>query len=201
MKKNPSSDWEKKTSRRSSGSMVYSFATAMTEAALELRSILEAAERAASDQDFASAERLLRSAVVLQEATLDRHHPDLANTLNNLGIVCERVGKTADAEDSYRRAYAIARATLAADDPLMATSEQNLREFCLATGRPFERESPAVEQSTASEPLPRSDPIADFDPPLEPAVPAVAVELHSGTATTMSLPERRPRRHLSQRRR
>ena len=100
--------------------------------------------------------------------------------------MCERVGKTADAEHSYRRAYAIARATLAADDPLVATSEQNLREFRLATGRPFERESPAVEQSMASELLPQDDPIADFDPPLERAVPSGALEQQSGTATTMS---------------
>src|SRR5688500_9049533 len=111
MKKKPSSDWEKNNSRRSSGPMVYSLVTAIAEAALELRSILESAERAASDQDFASAEQLLRPAVVLQEATLGPDHPELANTLNNLGIVCERLEKMADAEACYRRAYAIARLT------------------------------------------------------------------------------------------
>ncbi len=72
----------------------------MAEAALELRAILEAAEQAASVEDFASAEQYLRQAAVLQEAQLGPAHPDLANTLNNLGIVCERLGKSADAEAS-----------------------------------------------------------------------------------------------------
>ena len=162
--------------------MVYSFATAMAEAALELRAILESAERAASDQDFASAEQLLRQAVVLQEATLGPSHPELASTLNNLGIVCERLEKTAEAEACYRRAYAIARSALAADDPLLATSEQNLREFCLATGRPFELAPPVVEPSMAPVRLPPRDPIDNFDPPPAPAVPPVAAAQHPDTA-------------------
>ena len=33
--------------------------------------------------------KLLRQAARLQEASLGPRHPDLANTLNNLGIVCE----------------------------------------------------------------------------------------------------------------
>jgi Tetratricopeptide repeat/Protein of unknown function (DUF2914) len=161
--------------------MVYSFATAMAEAALELGAVLEAAERAASDQNFASAEQLLRQAAVLQEATLGPRHPELANTLNNLGIVCERLGRTADAEACYRRAYAIARSTLAANDALLATSEQNLREFCLATGRPFE--PPVVEPSTAPVRLPARDPIGDFDPPV-PAAPSVTAAQRPDTAST-----------------
>src|SRR5262245_35957332 len=167
MKKKPSSDWEKNSSRRSSGSMVYSFATTMAEAALELRVLLESAQQAASDQDFASAEQHLRLAVVLQEATLGQSHPELANSLNNLGIVCERLGKTADAEACYRRAYAIVRSTLAANDPLLATSEQNLREFCLATGRPFEAAAPSVVEPSVRV-QPRA-PIGDFDPRPAPA--------------------------------
>ena len=110
----------------------------MAETVVEVRPILDAAEQAASVQDFASAERFLRQAATLQEAQLGATHPDLANTLNNLGIVCERTGNTSEAESCYRRAYAIARSTLAAEDPLVLTSGQNLREFCAATGRPFE---------------------------------------------------------------
>ena len=110
----------------------------MAEAAVELRVILDAAERAASAQDFASAEHYLRQAAAIQEVQLGPVHPDLGNTLNNLGIVFERVGKPADAEVSYRRAYAIVTATLADDDPIVLTSRQNLTDFCAAMGKPFE---------------------------------------------------------------
>jgi len=114
----------------------------MAEALPELRAILDSAEQAASVQDFASAEQYLRQAASLQEARLGPNHPDLANTLNNLGIVCERTDKSADAEACYRRAYAIARSTLPGDDPLVLTSGQNLKDFCDATGRPFEPVAP-----------------------------------------------------------
>ena len=110
----------------------------MAEAALELRAILESAERAAAAEDFVSAERHLRQAAELQELRLGPGHHDLANTLNNLGIVCEHVGKSADAEACYRRAYRIASASLPPDHPLVQTSGQNLRDFCAATGKPFE---------------------------------------------------------------
>jgi hypothetical protein len=114
----------------------------MAEALPELRALLDSAEQAASVQDFASAEQYLRQAASLQEAQLGPNHPDLANTLNNLGIVCERTDKSADADACYRRAYAIARSTLPADDPLVLTSGQNLKDFCAATGRPFEPVAP-----------------------------------------------------------
>ena len=121
----------------------------MAEATLELRAILEAAERAAAAEDFVSAERNLRQAAKLQEALLGPAHHDLANTLNNLGIVCEHVGKSADAEACYRRAYRIASTSLPPDHPLVQTSGQNLRDFCAAVGKPFElREPPSPELDT-----------------------------------------------------
>jgi hypothetical protein len=124
------------------------------EAAVELRAILDSAERAASAQDFASAEHYLRQAAAIQEAQTGPTHPELANTLNNLGIVLERLGKPADAEASYRRAYAIATTTLAPDDPLVMTSGQNLRDFCAASGRPFEVAPPAPVAATPPAPAP-----------------------------------------------
>jgi hypothetical protein len=101
----------------------------------EAQRILDAAEHAAADGDYASAERLLREAASLQERTLGPVHPDLANTLNNLGVVCERAGKDDDAEQCYRRAYAIATTAFASDHPFVATSRKNLEEFCAARGR------------------------------------------------------------------
>src|SRR6188508_1201902 len=108
--------------------------------------ILDAAEQAAADGDIDAAEQLLRRAVPLQEANLGPHHPDLANTLNNLGVVCEMADNPIDAEHYFRRAYAIATATLKPDHPFVATSSKNLHDFCAARGRPVElpRSSPAV---------------------------------------------------------
>ena len=70
----------------------------------EPRSVIDAAEQAAAAGDYASAEQLLREAALLQEASLGPLHPDLANTLNNLGVVCEITEKPVDAEHFFRRA-------------------------------------------------------------------------------------------------
>ena len=108
-------------------------------AAPDLQSLADAAEQAASAGDYAAAEQHLRLAVELQEASAGPMHPDLANALNNLGVVCERIGKSADAEGCYRRAYAIASTVLHADHPFVALSARNLRDFCEARGIPFEQ--------------------------------------------------------------
>ena len=99
---------------------------------------LESAERAAASGDLAAAEALLHEVVRLQEAGLGPRHADLASTFNNLAVVCEMANKPADAEQFYRRAYAIASASLDPQDPLVATSLNNLREFCLARGVAFD---------------------------------------------------------------
>jgi hypothetical protein len=104
----------------------------------EARSIIEQAEEAAAAGNYASAEDLLREAAALQERTLGAQHPDLANTLNNLGIVCEITDNPIDAEHYFRRAHSIATATLAPDHPFVATSRKNLHDFCAARGRPVE---------------------------------------------------------------
>jgi hypothetical protein len=108
----------------------------------ELQTVVDAAEQAAAAGDYASAEQFLREAAVLQEARLGPFHPDLANTLNNLGVVCDITDKPADAERCYRRAYAIATATLEPDHPFVATSRRNLRDFCAARGKPVELPAP-----------------------------------------------------------
>src|SRR4029450_7235038 len=69
----------------------------MTET-LETPPLIESAEQAAASGDYASAERLLNEAALLQEASLGPVHPDLANTLNNLGVVCDRADKVDEAE-------------------------------------------------------------------------------------------------------
>jgi len=123
--------------------------------AREPQSVIDAAEQAAARGDSGSAERLLREAIILQEAELGPFHPDLANTLNNLGVVCEFTNKLADAEQCYRRAFAIATAALDPDHPFVATSGKNLRDFCNARG-------------IAVEP-PSSPPVVTADPPQAPS--------------------------------
>ncbi len=123
----------------------------------EIRSVVEAAERAAAEGNYASAETHLREVVRLQEAGLGPSHQDLANTLNNLGVVCEITGKPEDAERCFRRAWAIATTILPPDHPFVATSRKNLEDFCAAHGK-------AVD----------SPPPPSTTPPL--AAPAVAVE-------------------------
>jgi hypothetical protein len=118
----------------------------------DLRSFLHDADTAAAAGDYAAAERLLREASTLQEAQLGPLHPDLANTLNNLGVVCDIVDKPADAERCYRRAFAIANAALAPDHPFVATSRKNLEGFCRARGIPVEPTPPAPMTVVDTEP-------------------------------------------------
>jgi Protein of unknown function (DUF2914)/Tetratricopeptide repeat len=132
----------------------------------EYRSLVDAAEQAAASGDYVSAERLLREAARLQEADLGPLHPDLANTLNNLGVICDIADKPDDAEGYYRKAYAIAAEVLDRDHPFVTTSRKNLMDFCEARGRPIESESPpqadAAERGVPAAPV---IPVARERPP------------------------------------
>jgi hypothetical protein len=114
------------------------------------QSVVDAAEQAAAAGDYASAEQLLREAALLQEASLGPLHPDLANTLNNLGVVCEITEKPADAEDCFRRACAIASAALEPDHPFVATSRKNLEDFCAARGKAVDVPEPSPVSAPAA---------------------------------------------------
>ena len=143
-----------------------------------VQSVVDAAERAAAAKDFAAAERLLREAVRLQEADLGPHHPDLANTLNNLGVVCEMAEQPWEAETCYRRAYAIAAAALPPDHPFVITSRENLTEFCKARGKPIDlplpgRAVPSAEPIEQKPPESRPDLSGPAQPPLVVENPAV----------------------------
>jgi DUF2914 family protein/tetratricopeptide repeat protein len=100
--------------------------------------MLAEADQAAIANDLAFADELLRHAARIQEAELGPLHPDLANTLNNLAIVAEKTGRLGDAEMFYRRAVAIASASLPVDHPMIAASRENLEDFCRARGLPID---------------------------------------------------------------
>jgi DUF2914 family protein/tetratricopeptide repeat protein len=132
--------------------------------------VLAAAEEAAENGDLATAERLLREALALQEANLGPKHADLAETLNNLAVVCERQQKFGDAEQNYRRAHAIAIAALRPGDPKVATSLKNLVDFCVSRGIPIWM-PPAVGTPAGSAPVQAVAPI-----PVSAATPPEASE-------------------------
>ena len=144
----------------------------------DLRSIVQGVEQAEARGDHVTAERLLRQALALQETSAGPNHPEVANILNNLAIVCELNGKLTDAEGCYRRAYAIATSSLPANDPFVTTSRENLEQFCTARGIPLKDASakePKEAPSASSVPPPSASsvprPAASTAPPPRPAPP------------------------------
>jgi hypothetical protein len=113
--------------------------------------LIEAAQKAVAHGHYPEAERLLREAAAIQEATLGGSHPDLATTLNNLAYVCEQAGNIDEAERGYRRAHKIAVASLSPGHPFIKTSLSNLMEFCEARGIPIWTRP---ERPVEDEPLP-----------------------------------------------
>jgi hypothetical protein len=131
--------------------------------------IIEAAQQAAAAGDYSEAERLLREAAAIQELCLGSVHPDLASTLNNLALVCERTNKFDEAERGYRRAHAIAVASLRPGHPFVTTSLKNLVDFCAAHEIPFWKPPAAVSDDETSSPEPepegRPAPVLPVDKP------------------------------------
>ncbi len=153
----------------------------------EIPAVLEAAERAASSGDLASAETLLHEVVRLQEATVGPGHADLASTYNNLAVVCEMAGRPTDAEQFYRRAYRIASSALDPQDPLVTTSFNNLKEFCQARGVPLEVAAKApVEPLAPAVVLPAGP--ALVSPPEAPRTPEAAPSPREEAPATVGVP-------------
>jgi hypothetical protein len=114
--------------------------------------IIEAAQQAAAAGDYPEAERLLRKAAAIQEVSLGSLHQDLAITLNNLALVCERTNNVDEAERRYRRAHAIAVASLSPGHPFIATSLKNLVGFCAAHNIPIWKPPAAASDDDTSSP-------------------------------------------------
>ena len=119
--------------------------------------LVEAAQQAAAAGDYSEAERLLREAAAIQEVSLGSLHPDLASTLNNLALVCERTNKFDEAERGYRRAHAIAVASLSPGHPFIGTSLENLVDFCAAHEIPIWKSPAARSDDETSSPEPEAD--------------------------------------------
>jgi hypothetical protein len=119
--------------------------------------LVEAAQQAAAAGDYSEAERLLREAAAIQEVSLGSLHPDLASTLNNLALVCERTNKFDEAESGYRRAHAIAVASLSPRHPFIGISLENLVDFCTAHEIPIWKSPGAASDDETSSPEPEAD--------------------------------------------
>jgi hypothetical protein len=144
-----------------------------------IQALVEAAERAASVGDWSSAEERLRRAAAAQEAELGPGHIDLAYTLNNLGVVCERTGKADEAQQFYERAHAIAAAALPSDDPLVVTSGENFRELLASRKRPSDS-TPSAPAATPPIQAPAEDrwpssPTVDLAPRSHSSATGIAV--------------------------
>jgi hypothetical protein len=152
------------------------------------QAVIAAAEQAALAGDYAAAERLLREAAGLQEASLGPLHPELANTLNNLGVVYEVTEKPDEAERAFRRAFEIAAAVLSPDHPFVATSRKNLEDFCAARGIAVDERAPAK----AAEPQPIERPAIEptSAPITPPPVVAPAAVLQKQAIETPTVAER-----------
>ena len=155
---------------------------------VSLPTLFSGAEQAALRGDYAEAARLLGDAARLQETTLGTDAVELANTLNNLAVAHERSGDLDAAEREYRRAHEIAAASRPADDPLVTTSAQNLREFCEANGRPLD--PPARAPVAAVTPAPAAPLEADVPTAIvpRPEIPAVAVPAPAASTRTEPSP-------------
>jgi hypothetical protein len=139
--------------------------------------MIDAAQEAAAVGDYPAAERLLREALAIQEVNLGSSHSDLATTLNNLALACERTNKPAEAERCYRRAHAIAVASLGPRHPFVATSLKNLLDFCAAREIPIW--TPPVartdDETAADSSLTQQPPEVAIAPTVRPTSAPVAV--------------------------
>ncbi len=147
----------------------------------EIAQAVSEAERASSEGDHARAEQALRRALWLQEARFGVVHPDVANTLNNLGVVCDILGRQDEAEFLYRRALGLARTTLPAEHPYIATSLQNLSALYKTQGRP-EKLAQVAESEVSRSGLPIQEPKDDAG--IEPEVSEGGAEAQSSAAAS-----------------
>ncbi len=133
-----------------------------------VQQMLEEAKRAAGAGELAAAVALLQDVARIQEAELGPLHPELANTINNLGVVAEMEGRFHDAETHYRRAVAITSASLPPDDPVVASSRKNLEDFCREHGLPFDSALvvPSIPQQPSDE-VANTRALSDAKPPAD----------------------------------
>jgi tetratricopeptide (TPR) repeat protein len=82
-------------------------------------------------RDFSKADRLLLRLLETKRA-LGRDHPEVATVLGSLAKLRQAVGKHAPAEKLWRQALAIRERAFAPNDPILATTLENVADCCAA---------------------------------------------------------------------
>ena len=77
-------------------------------------------------REYAAAKASHEEALAIRRKALPKDHPDIANSLNNLGIVQSALRDYAAAKASHEEALAIRRKALPKDHPDIADSLNNL---------------------------------------------------------------------------
>jgi tetratricopeptide (TPR) repeat protein len=100
-----------------------------------------AAELSYAFGEFHQTEHLLERVLKIQEKLLGPEHVELAQTLNNLGVLRHTQGRDAEAEAFYLWALEICEAHLSPQDPDMVSLMQNYAAFLQEIGRSPEAET------------------------------------------------------------
>jgi hypothetical protein len=148
--------------------------------AFEEQAVLVAAEQAAAEGDTIAAEGHLRTLLELQTARLGPEHEEVASTLHNLAVVCERAGRLTDAEGLYRKAFAVASASLPATDSLVVRCRDDMNAFLEARMMPLQTMRPA-DAADATSPIPAAP---APPPPPAGATPASGVRPPAGPSSS-----------------
>lgn len=90
---------------------------------------------------FEEAEPLLCEALKRCEETLNPHHEQIANALNNLAMLLRSTGRLAEAEPLMRRSLAIGERSFGPEHPTVATTLLNLATLLQGTKRWAEAEA------------------------------------------------------------
>ena len=77
-------------------------------------------------REYAAAKKSHEEALAIRRKALPKDHPDIAVSLNNLGVVQQDLREYAAAKASYEEALAIYRKALPKDHPDIATSLDHL---------------------------------------------------------------------------
>ncbi|MCC5945599.1 MAG: tetratricopeptide repeat protein, partial [Bernardetiaceae bacterium] len=78
------------------------------------------------DHDLEKSENYFQQALTLRKEILGETHPDYANSLNNLGLLYEKMGNYAQAEPLYKESLKIYKEALGEKHPDYASSLNNL---------------------------------------------------------------------------
>jgi tetratricopeptide (TPR) repeat protein len=132
-----------------------------------------AAELSYAFEEFQETGHLLEQVLKIQEKLLGPEHLDLAQTLNNLGVLCHTQGRQAEAEAFYRWGMEICDAKGHFQDQDAVNLRQNYAAFLQEVGR---RQEANALKAQAQRPEPAGKRPPQFHPPaaLQKASPPAA---------------------------